>query len=213
MGCNISRREVRRRVWHITPGFLPVVLWFVPHKDPLGWSGWLILLAMTVLFGVHGFVRYRRIARPGDRERLWSVVGYAGSVLLCLLLFPGDVEIGLSVLAIIAFGDGSATVGGLTQRGPALPWNRQKTWSGFFCFLAAGVPMASLVHWGETAFNTRSVPETLPFSISLACAAAACLLAAIAESLPSTINDNVRVGLTAAIAVSLLHGLLVGWHH
>ena len=84
--------------------------------------------------------------------------------------------------------------------------------AGFLAFLLCGIPMASVIHWGETAFNPKSVPEMTPFYISLVCAGVATGLAAIAESLPSRVNDNVRVGVTAAIATSLLHGALVGWH-
>lgn len=208
----VRRLEVRRQLWHILPGFLPIALWFVPHRDPLTPLMWAILLVVTVSLGVHAFVRYRQIARPQDAERLQSTIGYAGSIVLCLLLFPGDVEIPLTVLAILAFGDGPATLVGQARDGKPLPWNRQKTWAGFLAFLLCGIPMASVIHWGETAFNPKSVPEMTPFYISLVCAGVATVLAAIAESLPSRVNDNVRVGVTAAIATSLLHGALVGWH-
>ena len=102
----VRRVEVRRQLWHILPGFLPIALWFVPHRDPLTPLMWAILLVVTVSPGVHAFVRYRQIARPQDTDRLQSTIGYAGSIVLCLLLFPGGVEIPLTVLAILAFGDG-----------------------------------------------------------------------------------------------------------
>lgn len=208
----LSSAELRRRTWHIVPGLLPVVLWFVPHADPLRTFGWVALLVVTAGFGVHAYLRYRQIARPDDQERLGAVLGYSGSVLACLLLFPGDIEIGLTVLAIIAFGDGWATAGGLLIGGRPLPWNPKKTWTGLFCFLAGAAPIATVVYWGETAFNPASTPESVPFSTAIVCAGIATALAAVAESIPSRVNDNIRVGLTAAFSVSLLHGMLIGWH-
>lgn len=204
--------EWRRRGWHILPGFLPMILWFIPHRDPLSPLLWTVLLLITAGLALSAFLRYRVIARPAEADRVQSVAGYAGSILVTLLIFPGDAEIGLTVLAILAFGDGPATLAGLLVDGPRLPWNREKTWAGFLAFVAVGTPMASLIHWGETEFNPESVPEQFPFSDSLLCCGAAVALAAIAESVPSRINDNIRVGLTAAAAVSLLHGLLIGWH-
>ena len=204
--------ELRRRIWHIAPGFLPMVLWLIPHSDPLSLRLWTILLLVTLGLGVLVFVRYRRIARPKDNEQVQSVLGYAGSILSALLIFRGDAEIGLTVLAILAFGDGSATLAGLLLAGPRLPWNPEKTWAGFLAFLAVGIPMSSLIHWGETEFNPKSIPERVPFTTSFLCAGVACGLAAVAESLPVRVNDNIRAGVISAVSVDLLHGLLVEWH-
>lgn len=205
----LNATELRRRVWHVAPGFLPVLLWLVPHRDPLAMPGRIAVPAMAAAAALHVYLGYRRIARPGDRERVAAVAGYAGSVAACLLLFPGDIEIGLTVLAVLAFGDGCATAGGLLLGGPRLPWNRAKTWSGLACFLLAGIPAAALLHWAESAFNAASVPASIPFGVSLVCGAGAALAGAAAESVPSRINDNVRVGLAAAVAAALLHVLLV----
>lgn len=207
----LSSTELRRRAWHIAPGLLPAVLWFIPHADPLRTFGWAILLVLTTGFGIHAYIRYRQIARPGDQERLGAVLGYSGSVLACLVVFPGDIEIALTVLAIIAFGDGWATAGGLLIGGRPLPWNPRKTWAGLVCFLAGATPIATLVYWGETAFNPASTPQSVDPFEALVIAGTAVAVAGIAESIPSRVNDNIRVGLTAAVVVSLLHGLLIGW--
>ena len=159
------------------------------------------------------YVRYRRIARLGDGERLAAILGYAGSVLVMLLAFPAQAELGLTVLAVLAFGDGSATLGGLLLGGPRLPWNPKKTWAGLASFLVIGAPLASVIYWGETHFNTEALPPGgVPFTIALACGGAATLCAAIVESIPSRINDNIRVGLTAAATVVAAHAALVGWN-
>lgn len=208
----LDRVELRRRVWHMLPGLLPFLLWYFPHRDPISPTLRGIMIALAVGLGGMILVRFHRIARPGERDRLAAVAGYAGSVLAMLLLFPGEAELGLTVLAVLAFGDGSATLFGKLLGGPTLPWNRAKTWAGFLAFLAAGVPMASLVYWGETHFNPEALPPGgVPFTAALVCGASAVLAAAVVESLSSRINDNLRVGITAAVTLAVVHGSVVGW--
>lgn len=207
----LSPREVRRRIWHTAPGFLPMGLWLVPHRDPLSPILQAILVLFVAAFGINALVRYRRIARPEDQQRLSAVLGYTGGIMVPLLLLPGDVEIALAFLALIAFGDGFATLGGLLLRGPRLPWNPEKTWSGLCCFLLAGVPMASLVYWGETAFNPESHPDYLSFATALLVVGPAVLIAAFAESLRSRLNDNVRIALAGVATLIVMHAWLVGW--
>ena len=205
----LGATELRRRVWHSAPGLLPALLWLVPHRDPLGPLGRSIALLLAAGLGLAVYLGYRRIARPGDAERLPAVAGYAGSVLLAVLLFPGDVEIALVVLAVLAFGDGSATAGGLSFASPPLPWNRRKSWAGFACFLLGGAPAAAFVHWAEAAFNPQSDPASVPAAVSVLVGGGAALAGAVAESVASRVNDNVRVGMAAAIAAALLHLTLV----
>jgi dolichol kinase len=207
----MTATEWRRRAWHASPGFLPFLLWLVPHRDPISPTLQGILVFLVLILAGHVFWRYQRIERPHDRERPWAVLGYALSVLAMLLLFPQHLELGLTVLAVLAFGDGSATWGGLTFGGPKLPWNPQKTWSGLAAFLAVGIPMASLIYWGETYFNPESLEhQRVAFSTALLCGGTAVGFAAIAESVPTRINDNIRVGLAAGLGVTIMHSLLLG---
>ena len=205
----LGATELRRRLWHSAPGLLPVLLWLIPHRDPLGPLGRSVALLLAAGLGLTVFLGYRKIARPGDAERLPAVAGYAGSVLLAVLLFPADIEIALVVLAVLAFGDGSATAGGLSLISPPLPWNRRKSWAGFACFLLGGAPAAAFVHWAESAFSPQSVPASIPPAVSLLVGGGAALAGAVAESVPSRVNDNVRVGLAAAVTAAVLHLTLV----
>ena len=68
-----------------------------------------------------------------------------------------------------------------------------------------------MVYWGETHFNPESLEyRSIPFTTALWCAGAAVILAAIAESLPSRINDNIRVGAAAAVGVISMQAVLLG---
>jgi farnesol kinase len=207
----LGQTELRRRIWHISPGLLPFLLWPIPHADPISPTlRGIIVLTCAIIAGLI-YLRFHRVARQSvTSDRAGAVLGYAGSVLLTLLFFPANAELGLTVLAILAFGDGSATLGGLLLAGPKIPWNRSKTWAGTICFLACGVPMATVVYWGETYFNAESHGPPVPFLSALLCGGTAVLLAAIAESFPSRINDNIRVGVTAAVSLVVMHFLVVG---
>jgi len=193
----------------MTPGLLPPLLWVIPHRDPLGTPARLAILLLAAGIAAAIFRSYRQIARPGDAERLPAVAGYAGSVLLAILLFPGDVEIGLAVLAVLAFGDGTATAAGLALGGRPLPWNPDKTWTGLAAFALAGGTAAAFLHWAEPAFNPASTPAEIPPQLSLVVGFGAAVAGAAAESVQSRVNDNVRVGMAAAVAAALLHLTLV----
>ncbi len=159
----LSRAEWIRRLLHILPGFLPIVLWYVPHRDPLSLDcrAWLALVIVSICVGTA--IKYRHIARRGEQHNPACILGYALPVFLLLMFVPAHAELGLATLAILSVGDGTATLGGLLLRGPSLPWNPEKTWAGFLCFLVFATPWAAIVFWGEAN-------PVLPFGRVFLCA-------------------------------------------
>jgi len=206
----ISLRELRRRMWHIAPGFLPFILWYYPHRDPISPTLRWILILIVVGLATWMITRFGRIRRKGEVNGTTAVVGYSASVLATLFLFPAHAEIGLAVLAILAFGDGSATLGGLLLRGPALPWNGDKSWAGLMSFIGAGLPMTTIIYWGET-HNLEALDPGVSLTTALCCVAPAVMAASLVESIRSRLNDNLRVGLTSACAIFIARGFLLGW--
>lgn len=188
----------------MAPGILPLVLLLIPHVHPMTWYLRLPILLVTV--GMSAFaVRHARLfLRNGEDHWMTSVVSYAAITLMLLMAFPGQVELGMTVTIIIAFGDGSATLAGLLVRGRRLPWNNAKSWAGLSAFLLCAIPLATLVYWGESRPHVA-----LP--IALACAVPTAIVAALVESLPTRINDNLRVGITSGLTILLMHSLFVGW--
>ncbi|HVW00582.1 MAG TPA: hypothetical protein VHB77_09585 [Planctomycetaceae bacterium] len=199
-----SRCEWRRRFCHIGPGLLPFSLWLIPHQHPFARPLMLVVFGLATVLAVTAFGCYSWIARQADHNRVPVVIGYAASVLALLVLFPYQPELGLTVLAIIAFGDGMATVGGLLIGGPKLPWNPKKTVAGTGTFLLCGIPLATLVYWGE-AQPPVAIPQ------ALACAGGATLVGAFVESLGVPLNDNIRVGIASAATIALLQLCVVGY--
>ena len=200
----LTYRELQRRLWHMAPGLLPFILHAVPHRDPISPTMRSIIIGCSIVIAakiLHGF---QKIQRRDEGAGLAAVGGYSLSVLAALMAFPGDIELGLSVLAILAFGDGSATLVGLTLRGPRLPWNQAKSWSGLVAFIAVGSLMTAWTYWGETR-NPEAAEPAVSFAFALALTAPAVILSAFAESVRSRINDNVRVGIVAAFSLILLN--------
>lgn len=194
MHARIQSQEVKRRLLHLVPGLFFYVFYFCPQADPLEkWSLWVV--TGTCGAGAVGSLHFARFFRRPE-EHGWpvSVLSYLAVVLLLVWLFPDRTEIAGTVVSIIAFGDGLATLVGMLLVGPRLPWNPEKSWAGSGAFVAG-----SLL-FGVFAFWLQSQP---PVSVgaSFACVAPAVLLGAIAESLPSRINDNLRVGVVAATAI------------
>jgi dolichol kinase len=176
----------------------------IPYYQPIPFY----LAALTALFclGLGLFVlnRQQSIRRPGEQSCIAAIGGYGIAVIPLFLLFPAHPELALSVAAIIAFGDGSATLVGLLAGAAKLPWNRNKSWAGTSAFIFVGLPMAALIWW------SASIPHVPP-AIAVICAAPAVLASAFVESLPIRLNDNIFVGACAAVGVVFMHGAVMGW--
>jgi phytol kinase len=200
----IGVNEFRRRLLHMLPGLLPVLLWIVPHRDPWGMPLIAVVIALSLALAALAFYRESDFARPGETSWHGSVIGYIVPILAMMLLLPGRAELGLLTLGVVAFGDGSAALSGKLVGGRRLPWNTRKTWIGLSCFVIAGTLAGSLSYWSEAN-------PGVSFMIALTIGAVAALTAGIMESLPIRSHDNFRVGATAALTGLMMHVLLLGW--
>jgi dolichol kinase len=207
----LDAQELRRRISHMAPGLLPFILWGIPHRDPLSTKTQLIFCGIFAVMTGILFLKWSKIARAGSgsTDRIEAIFGYACSVLLTVLLFPAHPECGLAVLAVLAFGDGSATLAGKLMGGPKLPWNPRKSVAGLFGFLAVGLPLTALIYWGES-HNLEAIGPAATLAQAALVAAAGVFAGALAESIESRINDNVRVGVASAFAVVSTHGVMFG---
>ena len=201
------------------PGIFPLVLWVIPH--PHRWVVATLVGSSVVAGAIVTAVRFHCIKRAeeGQTDCSIAVTSYACSILATLILFAPRVEVAFLVLGVFAFGDGSATLGGMLFGHKRLPWNQKKTIVGTACFLLIGTPLAAFLYgmetrslWASAYPSLASPTHPVAFGVALAIAAVTTLAAAIAESLPSRTNDNLRVGVTAAIAASVMQVLLVGWN-
>lgn len=188
----------------------------MPHRVPLSPTLRGILLAAVAVLAGLVWREWRTIRRADDRDmtaRFPAVFGYAGGVLLTLLLFPDRPECGFAVLAVLAFGDGAATLCGKLAAGTPwhapLPWNRDKSWAGLLAFWLVGLPAAAAYYRGET-LNPEALRDPAAWPTAFAVAAPAVLVAGLWESARSRLNDNVRVALAAAAGLLTAHAVRVG---
>ncbi|HEY3966442.1 MAG TPA: hypothetical protein VGM05_17910 [Planctomycetaceae bacterium] len=200
----LTPHEWRRRLVHMTPGVLAATLPLLPHTDPLAWYSQAFLVVVICGTAMYSITRAKMFERRGQGGWSVSVVSYALITLGLLLAFPAQTEIGIAVTMIIAFGDGSATMAGMIFRGPKLPWNRDKSWSGLAAFVVCAVPLATFVYWAESH-------PGVSVAIALCCVTPAVVAAAVAESLPLRLNDNIRVGATSGLTILLTHAMFVGY--
>jgi uncharacterized protein (TIGR00297 family) len=137
-----------------------------------------------------------------SRPVQWTgIVAYPVAVLVLILLFGRRMEVVGAVWAIMALGDGFASVAGESLRGPALPWNPGKTWSGFAAFIAAGtLGSFALARWID--------PSLAEMKVLLVCAATA-VLGAVVETVPIGLDDNISVPL--ACGGFMYCALLIEW--
>jgi len=140
----------------------------------------------------------RSLFRADDRERGFPVgiLLYPLVVLALVLLFRDRLELAAAGWGFLAFGDGFATLAGLTLGGPRLPWNPRKSWSG----LGGYVVFGGLGGAGLFSFvvgRLPSAPEAVAFLLAAGVGGAI-------ESLPSELDDNLVPPLAASGALALL---------
>ena len=194
----IRRGEFVRKTLHISPGLLAFLLPFAPHEKPLSSQALLELTLITAVLTAIYIAARSIVARPGESDFYLTTLSYPAAVLGTLFAFPSAPELAAIVVVVIAFGDGSAYLGGKRIGGPRLPWNSRKTWAGTLTFLAVAGPLAALAYRGEADATTTWLAAAL-------CGGGAAFVAAIAESLPTRLSDNLRVGFTAAVTAALIH--------
>ncbi len=211
MSTTIS--ELLRKLVHITMGGFALLLrWLTPAQAAL-----CALIALGFnLFVLHRVTR-KSLMRPEELRRGYSlgIVLYPAAVLALIVVFRHRLELAAAAWGLIAFGDGMAGLFGATFRGRTLPWNPAKTWIGFVAFVLWGTAASSFLlrftqlgaldgpkTWiGPSFLAVGTHGPTFEPTLLIAGCLAAAILAAFAESLPTTIDDNVLVPLVGGAAL------------
>lgn len=198
---SLTRNELARKVVHIGVGSLAFSLrWLGPF-----WGALVALSAVVFNAAILPKIGGKELWREGELAvgRSLGIVLYPVTVLLLILIFWNRLEVAAAVWGILAFGDGMAAVVGMTLGRVKLPWNPQKSWAGTLaCFVFGGASAAVLLQW-----TSRGAYD---WQFAIAVAAAAALFAAILESLPQGLDDNIGVPLVTGL---LLFGLLLTEGH
>jgi uncharacterized protein (TIGR00297 family) len=175
---SLTASEWKRKVVHASMGLFALALRWLTWRQAalLAFAALLLNLFVLPRFG-------RGIYRDASRKRDVGIIAYPAVVLMLVLVFRGRyLPIAAAVWAMMAFGDPAASIFGKAIGGPALPWNRQKTWIGLVANWAIGGAAAVGV------FRFVSERELRPDSVALLVGAAA--LFALLESIRAGIDDN-----------------------
>ncbi|MGH7200717.1 MAG: phosphatidate cytidylyltransferase [Planctomycetaceae bacterium] len=195
---DFSGGEVCRKLLHMSPGLLPFALTWIEHPDPLDSMSLGVVTVLCAVLTAVFLVLRRVVRRPGEDNLLSTALSYPATILATLYLFPAHAELAAVVVVVLAFGDGSAYIGGKLLGRHPLPWNPRKTWAGLVAFLAVSAPLAA---W---AYALEARPEAA-WGTAAAVGGLASLAGAAAESLPVKLTDNLRVGLAAAVCAAAVH--------
>jgi uncharacterized protein (TIGR00297 family) len=169
----------------------------------LTWWQAAALAFVALLFNVFVLPRVggRSLYRPADEARglPLGIVLYPIAVLLLVIAFPRRLDIAAAAWGILAVGDGSATLVGRAIGGPRIPWNRDKTVAGSAALaILGGTAGVFLSWWTRPAIDP---PPSIAFVVIAPIAAA--IAAALFETIPIRLDDNLGVPATAALVLWL----------
>lgn len=183
--------EDGRQLVHMAMGGFALLLRYLS-----AWEG-VVLAGVAVAFNMYALPRIAGpLYRPLEaRQRFFSgITLYPVAVLLLLLTFPDRRDIVAAAWGVLAFGDGIATIAGRHIKSPRIPWNREKSIAGTAAFILFGGAAGSFLCWW---CRPAVIPPAYPwFSVWMPWVAAA--VAAVVETIPIRLNDNISVPATAA---------------
>jgi uncharacterized protein (TIGR00297 family) len=212
----VTEHSERARQWvHVGSGSFALLLRVLTWWQAAALALFALVFNALVLPRIGG----RRLYRPVDEARGFplGILLYPLSVLLLVLAFPSRLDIVAAAWGILALGDGAATLVGrrvtTINAEPAehadknfsadsassafirrrLPWNPDKTVAGTLAFvICGGIGAVALALWTRPAVT----PEpSLTFAIVAPLVAA--VIAALVETIPVGLDDNVSVPVTA----------------
>jgi len=184
--------ETARKWLHLAPGLLAFAV------GSLGFVGSVLLVLALLAFNLWIFPRLgaRRLYRPHEvaRDEAPGMIFYPVALLIVALAAPDRPEILAGAWGLLAFGDAAATLAGRRWGRRQLPWNPEKSWSGLVaCLLASWAVVTLLVLW--------TVPGRYGAAQVVGAAAVAAVVAAIVETLPWAMDDNLSVTLLGGAAL------------
>jgi uncharacterized protein (TIGR00297 family) len=186
--------ETSRQILHILVGLAALLLRW------LTWWQAALTAAAAVVFNVLVLPRLAsRVFRSGDLDRpaQSGIVIYPAAVLGLILIFPARLDIAATAWAILAAGDGFATIVGTHVRTRRLSWNREKSVGGLLAFVVFG----SLAGILTACWMMGASPASAPVFAAIIAPTIAAGAAGLVETAPIRLNDNISVPGTAAIAL------------
>ena len=194
MTSDVRTSEWSRQSVHVLVGALALTLpW-------LTWPQALLIGASGVVFNLVLLPRLSpQLFRADDRRRplLSGIVLYPAAVFGLILCFPTRPAIAAISWVILAAGDGLATLVGAHVRTARLPWNEHKSIGG----LAAFVILGGLAAIGIALWMDRAGAQHADAVALFVAPVLATIAAALVETVPIKLNDNISVPVIAALVL------------
>jgi uncharacterized protein (TIGR00297 family) len=216
----VSTHSEQARQWvHIGSGAFAFLLRW------LTWRQAALLAVAALVFNLLLLPRVggRQLYRPSDVARGFppGILLYPLSVLLLILTFPSRLDIVAAAWAILAVGDGMATLvghaattinaeniehgentfaavaAGSAVKRRRLPWSPDKSVAGTTAFILFGGLAGVAVAW----WVRPAVTPPPPIAFTLIAPLVAAIAAAFVESVPVKLDDNLSVPATAGAAL------------
>lgn len=192
------RSEYKRKAVHIGSSLFGLLLRWLNF-----WQGALCaIVAFIFNWQILPRIGGRGLYRKEDQQRGYpiGILLYPISVLLLILLFPKRLYIAAASWAIMGWGDGFASVFGRRFGKKKIPWNPDRSYAGSLAFLifgATGAIFFTYFVWTDSPHPACWYVILVPFL--------AALFAAIIETIPTGINDNLSVPLSAGLFMWALY--------
>ncbi|HJW93041.1 MAG TPA: DUF92 domain-containing protein, partial [Thermoanaerobaculia bacterium] len=177
--------ETLRKSIHIAVGLGAIALKY------LTWQECAVIAFLATLS--NWFLLHRLVGRGVARHERgwdWGIVLYPFCVLLLILVFQDESVFIAIPWTVLAFGDGFATLIGKRFPIRPLPWNSEKSLGGTIAFVLIG---SAAAYATAVFFHYDNIVVAL----------AAAVVAAIVESLPLHINDNITVPFASAVTLAV----------
>jgi len=187
----LTRGELARKVVHMGVGLIAFSLHYLGPFYAAILAAVALASNMFVLPRVGG----RKLWRDAEHQSGTSIgiILYPLAVLLLILIFYKKLEVAAAAWGILAFGDGMASLVGMTLGRSKLPWNPRKSWAGTIAYVLFGtLASTALLLW-----TPREHAYSLGFALAVCFATS--VLAAALESLPQGLDDNIGVPLVSGL--------------
>jgi uncharacterized protein (TIGR00297 family) len=193
----VSAHAERTRQWvHVGSGAFALLLRYLTWWQAIALAAFAVVFNVLILPRIGG----RRLYRPIDEARGFplGILLYPLAVLGLILAFSKRLDLAASAWAILALGDGTATLVGRGIASPTLPWNREKTVSGTLAFIIFGALGGVALMWWMR--STIEPPPSLTFVLVAPVVGA--ITAAFVETIPIRLDDNISVPVTAGVVLA-----------
>ena len=182
--------EEARKATHVAFGLFALLLrWITPLQGAT--------LAALALFSNRFILPHiggRLISRT-DKGYDRGILLYPLAVMILILVFWSRPVFAATIWAVLAFGDGFATLAGRILEGPRLPWNRDKSFSGLIAFFLSAWPIWLVAKFVQ---NDSTAPSLLPTVLVVTA------ICGVVESLHTNIDDNITIPLAGGLSIAAM---------